>query len=109
MPKLNRDRVRHRIAELDMSVEQLAAAIDVPYGTLRNAVAGCDPINLQRVYRLLRALNPATAATRISIEELLDGSERVPTEPPKQPKGPKGPPRREDQEPTKGPKRVTAA
>jgi predicted transcriptional regulator len=58
MPKLNSSRVHDRIAELDLSVEELAARTAIPHGTLRNAVAGRDPMRLRRIYRVLGALNP---------------------------------------------------
>ncbi len=107
MPKLNSSRIKHRIAELDWSVEQVASMTGIPYGTLRNAVAGRDPINLHRAYRLLRALN-VPGYVQLSIDDLLVGDQK-PTEPPQQPKGPKSPPTRQEREPSRGPRRVAVA
>lgn len=106
MPHLNSTRVQHRIAELGLTVKQLAERCGIRYGTLRNAVFGHDPINLRRAYRVLDALNPPGRAHLLIGDILAD--ETKPDEPPKQPSGPKSPPRRQDHEPGKtGPKRVT--
>lgn len=99
MPKLNGERVRHRIAELDLpSTERLAEMSDIPCGTLRNAIAGA-PMRLNRVYRLARALN-------LPVEEIAANNEGVPDLPPQQPKRPSAPPRRPKDR--KAPKRAQA-
>ncbi|WP_156365474.1 helix-turn-helix domain-containing protein [Sciscionella sediminilitoris] len=108
MLKLDSLRTKHRVAELGLSTEELSKRADIPYGTLRNAVAGRDPINLRRAYRLLEALNPPGRA-RILIEDLLARGEK-PSDSPNQPVTPKGPPRRQDHDGKKtGPKRHNEA
>ncbi|PXY27400.1 helix-turn-helix domain-containing protein [Prauserella muralis] len=110
MPKLNSERVKHRIAELGLSVEDVSVRTDIPYGTLRNAVAGRDPIKLNRAYRLLDALNPPGRARLVIADLLADTAAEKPAEPPQQPQGPKAPPRRQDNEQErKAPKRINAA
>lgn len=107
MPYLNSERVKHRLAELGVRVEVLAARAAIPYGTLRNAVAGRDPINLYRAYRVLDALNPPGRARLLIDDILVSVAGQKPAEPPKQPAGPKSPPRRQDHETDrKAPKRA---
>jgi hypothetical protein len=116
MPKLNKSRVKHRMAELGITSAQLASDTDIPWGSLRNALAGRDQITLVRVYALGHALagaedpNAVTAsivADDTLAAEILANNDGVPDEPPTQPKRPAAPPPRRPKERT-GPKRAQA-
>lgn len=103
MPKLNTNRVKHRIAQMDTSVEHMAEIVDIPYGSLRNAVGGRDPLSLRRVYRL-------AAALELPVGEVLADAEGVPDEPPPQPTQPIGPAPRKDKTTRKtAPRRARSA
>ncbi|WP_435070423.1 hypothetical protein [Amycolatopsis thermoflava] len=119
MPKLIRSRVKHRMAELAItSTQQLATETGIPWGSLRNALAGRDPITLARVYALARALTgegenfrvvaAEIVADRELAAEILANNDGVPDEPPPQPKRPSAPPPRRSKDP-RAPKRVAGA
>lgn len=107
MPRLRADRVKHRIAEKDISSETLAKAVGITCGSLRNVVAGRDPLNLRRVYRLGDALRCGNETAREVVADILaaDGGEGVPDEPPPQPDAPKPKPQRKEKA-GRGPRRV---
>lgn len=117
MPKLIPSRVKHRMAEMEITSTSLAEETEIPAGSLRNALAGRDPLTLARVYRLARALTrerenfrlvaAAIVADDTVAAEILANNDGVPDEPPKQPGRPAAPPRRTDK-PTRGPKRAQA-
>ena len=100
MPKVNGARLKHRIAELDLSTEDLSSATGIPCGTLRNVLAGTRPMRLARIYKIGRLL-------ALPVSEVLAESEEVPDEPPTQPSGPRKPVKRKDTEEKRtGPKRA---
>lgn len=102
--------VRHRMAEKGIrDAKELAEIItSIPHGTLRNAVSGLDPMRLDRIYTVARALVRDGENLRDCVADILAGTnDGVPDEPPKQPKRPPAPPKRQDREPSKGPKRAT--
>ncbi|WET79267.1 helix-turn-helix transcriptional regulator [Amycolatopsis sp. QT-25] len=71
--KLHAERVRHRMAELGIrDAKQLAALSGIPYGTLRNAVAGRDPMRLDRIYVIAQLLRrPHDASIRDVVDDIL--------------------------------------
>jgi hypothetical protein len=107
MPKLDSQRVKHRLAALDITRDQLALLTDIPTHTLRNALNGIDPIRLNRIYRVARHLIRGAETVEDVVADIMApleaGNDGVPDEPPKQPKQPKGPTRRQE---TKGPRRA---
>lgn len=106
MPKLNKPAVKHRMAELGITdARELAAATGIPWGSLRNAVAGLDTISLTRVYDVARALTRNGETLRAVVAEILATNDGVPDEPPKQPQPQKAPPKRQV---PKGPRRAAA-
>lgn len=103
MPYLNVPVVQHRVAQLGKGRDALvviAEQTDIPHGTLRNAVAGYQPLSLPRCYSLADAID-------LDVRDVLANNDGVPDLPPKQPAGPKAPPKRQEREPSKGPRRVT--
>src|SRR5690606_35130286 len=106
MPYLNSHRVHHRLAEVGLTVKELADRCGIRYGTMRNAVFGHDPISLHRAYRVLDAINPPGRA-RLLIDDVLAEAAQKPTEPRERPSGRKSPRRRQDEETEKkAPKRL---
>jgi len=82
-------------------IKRLAQVTEIPYGSLRNAIAGRDEMALYRIVRIERALG-LTEGSLVAGDN--DG---VPDEPPTQPEpAPKPPPRREEKAGT-GPPRTT--
>lgn len=106
MPKLNKDTVKHRLAEMGItSTRTFAKDVDVPWGSLKNGLAGRDPLTLPRIYRIAERLKRDGETVREAVADILATGEGVPDEPPKQPIRPKSPPKRQDTERTKAPKR----
>lgn len=110
MPKLNKDRVKHRMAEVNItSTRHFAKDVDIPWGSLKNGLAGRDQLTLPRIYRIAERLRRPDETVREVVADILAVGETVPDEPPKQPSGPKSPPKRQDTEATKkAPKRNAA-
>lgn len=107
--KMHADNVRHRMAELGIrDAKHLAELVNIPYGTLRNAVSGRDPMRLDRIYTVAHVLARRGEPVRTVVADILATNDGVPDEPPKQPSGPKAPPKRRDNEQTTGPKRPDA-
>lgn len=105
MPKLDSSRVKHRMAELKVTSEELAETTSIPWGSLRNALAGTDPLRLDRVYDLGRALRKDDEPLRVVVADLLGLNEDgVPDPPPDQTKPPPKPVRRKERGGS-GPKR----
>lgn len=108
-------RVKHLMGEARIrDAKHLAELVpDIPYGTLRNAVSGRDPMRLDRIYAVARTIAcrlDRSVQVRDVVADILGTNDGVPDEPPKQPsREPKGPPRRQETEPTKGPRRARAA
>lgn len=92
--------VRERIAELGMTLPQVAEMTGIPARTLQNTTRQVRPDRMARyrAVRLARALHLSVAT--------ITAGEGVPDEPPQQPKNPPGPARRQETEQKKtGPKR----
>lgn len=109
--KMHAERVRHRMAELGIpDAKHLAALVEtIPYGTLRNAVSGRDPMRLDRIYAVAHVLARRGEPVRTVVDDILATNDGVPDEPPKQPTRPKAPPKRQDTEQDKkAPRRNTA-
>lgn len=93
----------------------LSQLTGIPHGTLRNWIAGSDPMRRDRVYTVVRHLlerakrDSGDDQVRTFTEAILGTNDGVPDEPPKQPKGPSAPPKRREGERTTGPKRATGA
>lgn len=85
--------------------KHLAELVDeIPYGTLRNAVSGRDPMRLERVYVLARRLRRDGENLRDTVADILAAGDGEPDEPPKQPtRDPKTPPKRQEKT---GPRRA---
>jgi len=110
MPKLNKDTVKHRLAEAGItSTRDLAKAVDVPWGSLKNGLAGRDPLTLPRIYRIAERLRRHGETVRQVVDDIVAETEGQPDTPPKQPAGPKAPPKRQDSEKRTAPKRNTVA
>lgn len=105
MPKLNKSRVQHRMAELDVtSTRQFAEETDIPWGSLKNGLAGRDPLTLNRIYRIANRLKRrGEHVTEVVADILANNNEGVPEEPPAQPKPQ---PRPKPRDKNKGPKRI---
>src|SRR5436190_10275093 len=108
--KMHADNVRHRMAELGIrDAKHLAELVNIPYGTLRNAVSGRDPMRLDRIYAVAHVLARRGEPVRTVVADILATNDGVPDEPPKQPARPKSPPKRQDSESTKKAPRRNAA
>ncbi|HET6290485.1 MAG TPA: hypothetical protein VFG15_27525 [Amycolatopsis sp.] len=110
MPKLNKEAVKHRLAEANItSTEALAKAIDVPWGSLKNGLAGRDPLTLARIYRIAERVIRPDEELKDVVAEITAGSD-TPTTPPEKPRRePTSPPSRQDSEKTKtAPRRNSA-
>lgn len=108
MPKLNKDTAKHRLAESNItSTRVLAEITDIPWGSLKNGLAGRDPLTLARIYRIAERIKRRPNETvRDVVTDLLAANEGVPDEPPKKPRRePTAPPKRKDTEKT-APKRL---
>lgn len=109
MPKLNSTPVKHRMAEAGLRyARHLAAATDLPFGRVRGAINGRDPLKLMDIYTIARVLKRDDEDVRDVVAEITaisNTNDGVPDEPPKQPKGPKAPPKRETKSGS-GPKRA---
>lgn len=109
MPKFNRSRIKHRMAELGVKSETLALRTGIPWGALRNAIAGRDPLRLDRVYDVGRILRKDGEELSAVVADLLGTTgDGVPDPPPDQTK-PKPKPARRKEPAEKGPKRDRGA
>jgi hypothetical protein len=105
MPKLHSTAVKHRMAELRVTSEMLAETTGIPWGALRNALAGRDPLRLERIYDVGRVLSRKGERLRAVVADLLGTHEDgVPDPPPDQTKSKPKPERRKERGGT-GPKR----
>lgn len=107
MPHLISERAKYRMARRGFrSARELAVAIGLPYGTVRNGVGGSDPLTMANIFRLARALREDNEVVEVVVADLVGNNEGVPDLPPeKKTKDTQGPKRR--QERTTGPKRAT--
>ncbi|RSN26548.1 hypothetical protein DMC63_01550 [Streptomyces sp. WAC 05977] len=111
MPKLNKEAVKHRLAEANItSTEALAEATEIPWGSLRNGLAGRDSLTLARIYRIAEQVVRPGEEVKAVVAEITAGG-TTPSEPPKNPRRePTSPPSRQDSEKTKTtPRRNTSA
>jgi hypothetical protein len=111
MPKLNKDTVKHRLAEANVtSTRDFSKAVDVPWGSLKNGLAGRDPLTLPRIYRIAEQLKRPGETVRDVVDDIVAATEGEPDTPPAQPRRePKSPPSRQDSEQKKtAPRRNTA-
>lgn len=104
MPKFDKHRITHRMAELGVNSETLANRTGIPWGSLRNAIAGTDPLNLARVYDIGRVLRKDGEELRDVVADLLANNDGVPEPPPDQTK-PKPKPERRKETGGSGPRR----
>lgn len=107
MPKLDSTTVKHRMAELGVTSEALATRTGIPWGSVRNAIAGRDPLLLDRIYDIARVLiTPRDAGKELRdvVTEILVAEDGVPEDPPDQTK-PKPKPERRKEKAGKAPKR----
>lgn len=105
MPKLDSRQVKHRMAELGVTSLELAEQTGIPWGSLRNALAGRDPLTLDRIYAIARVLVDKSGPDAIQAHvKLLTGDDGVPNPPPDQTK-PKPKPERRKEKGGSGPKR----
>lgn len=112
MPKLNKDTVKHRLAEMGItSTSDLAEKVDVPWGSLKNGLAGRDQLSLARIYRIAEQLKRPDEPVRAVVDEIVAADEGVPDTPPATPRRePKSPPSRQGSEQRKtAPKRPDGA
>lgn len=112
MPKLNKDVVQHRLAEAGItSTRDLAQAVDVPWGSLKNGLAGRDPLKLPRIYRLAEKLKRDDETVRQVVDAIVVTRDGAPDTPPQKPRRePTSPPSRQDSEKTKtAPRRNSSA
>ena len=107
MPKLNKDAVKHRLAEANItSTRDLAEKVDVPWGSLKNGLAGRDPLTLPRIYRIAELLKRPNETVRDVVDKIVAATEGEPDTPPAKPRRePKSPPSRQDSEKKTAPKR----
>jgi hypothetical protein len=85
----------------------LAAESGLPYGRVRNAVGGNDPLHLADVYILAEHLARDGEDVKDVVADIVANNEGVPEEPPKMPKPPTKPPTRGTTDKTKGPRRAS--
>ena len=109
MPKLNKEPVKHRLAEMGItSTRELAEAVEIPWGSLKNGLAGRDSLTLARIYRIAEQIKRPNETVRQVVAEIVAANEGQPDTPPERPRRePKAPPKRQDSEQTTRPKRVT--
>jgi hypothetical protein len=112
MPKLNSTPVKHRMAEAGLRyAKHLAEATGLPFGRVRGAINGRDPLKLMDIYDIARVLKRDDEDIRDVVAEItaddedVNTNDGVPDEPPKQPKPQKAPPKRSTKSGT-GPKRA---
>lgn len=105
MPPVNRERLKQRRDERDLSNKELAELVKISPRYLDNVLCGVDKPSQRLIYRFARELE-------LPVEELevIEDGKRTPkgdpSEPPVQPPNtPTAPPRRPTSEPT-GPRRV---
>src|SRR5438270_5312679 len=103
MPKLNKDTVKHRMAEANItSTRKFAENVDVPWGSLKNGLAGRDWLTLARIYRIAEQLMRPGETVRQVVDDIVAGNEGEPDTPPAKPRRePKSPPSRQASEQTK--------
>jgi hypothetical protein len=106
MPKLDSLQVKHRMAELRVTSEELAKQTDIPWGSLRNALAGRDPLTLERIYAIAEVLVKKREQRAIDemVTRITAAEGGVPDNPPDQTK-PKDKPERRKEKGGSGPKR----
>lgn len=104
MPKLDSAAMKHRMAELRVSSEELAEKTGIPWGSLRNAIAGTDPLRLDRIYDVARVLAKEGEDLKAFVASLVGDDGGVPENPPDQTK-PKPKPERRKEKGGSGPKR----
>lgn len=93
------------MAELGVSSETLAEKTGIPWGSLRNAIAGRDPLRLPRIYDLGRLLARDGEPAREVVADIVgDNNGGLPDPPPDQTK-PKPKPERRKEPAEKGPRR----
>lgn len=69
--KMHATKVKHRLAEAGIQTAELAVRTGIPYGTLRNAVAGRDPMRLDRIYDVARVVLREGEQVRDVVAEIL--------------------------------------
>jgi hypothetical protein len=85
------------MAERGVTSEELAEMTGIPWGTLRNALAGRDPLRLPRIYKVGRVLRAKDERLRAVVADLLGVNEDgVPENPPDQTKSKPKPERRKE-------------
>lgn len=106
MPRLDSRKVKRRMAALGVTSLELAEQTGIPWGSLRNGLAGRDPLTLERIYAIARVLveRSEQAAVDALVEQLVAEGDGVPDPPPDQTKQPTKPERRKEKGGT-GPKR----
>jgi hypothetical protein len=106
MPKLDSHQIKHRMAELRVSSLELSEQTGIPWGSLRNALAGRDPLTQERIYAIARVLfeRSERAAIRVLVDEITSDDDGVPDNPPDQTK-PKPKPVRRKERGGSGPRR----
>ena len=112
MPKLNKDTVKHRLAEANItSTREFAEKVDVPWGSLKNGLAGRDWLTLTRIYRIAEQLKRPDETVRQVVDDIVAANEGEPDTPQTPPRRePTAPPSRQDSEKRKtGPKRPDGA
>jgi hypothetical protein len=110
MPYLNCSRMDHRMAAAGFKYAKgLAAKAELPYGRVRNAVGGHDPLHLADIYTLAELLAQDGEDVKDVVADIIANNEGVPDEPPKTPRPPAKPPTRGTTEKTKGPRRNAEA
>lgn len=110
MPKLNKTAAKHRLAEANITSRALAKAVNVPWGSLKNGLAGRDPLTLARIYRIAEQLKRPDETLREVVDDLVAETEGQPDTPPERPRRePKSPPSRRDSEQDKKAPRRNAA
>lgn len=109
MPRLDSRQVKHRMAELRVTSLELAEQTGIPWGSLRNALAGRDPLTLDRIYAIARVLVERSQheAVKAVVDDLIAAEDGVPDPPPDQTK-PKEKPERRKEKGGSGPRRPEA-
>lgn len=111
MPKLNKDTVKHRLAEANItSTRDFAEKVKVPWGSLRNGLAGRDELSLPRIYRIAEQIKRPGETVRQVVADIVAANEGQPDTPPDKPRRePTSPPSRQDSEQKKTAPRRNAA
>jgi len=93
------------MAEMNVTSTRLfAEATNIPWGSLKNGLAGRDPLTLARVYRIAKKLTRKGETVRAVVDEIVATDDGVPDTPPDQTK-PKSKPERRKERNGNGPKR----